>query len=664
MTPLRTPRRDAPAALAALAAAALVLVAPALAAQQPAADTTRLEPVVVTATRTPVARSAVPVSVTVITGEQLRAQGIVRLTDALRQVPGAAVAQSGAFGATTTLFLRGGERDYVKVLVDGVPVNDAGGDFDFASVTTDNVDRIEVLRGPGSVVYGSDAVSGVIQIFTRRGAGRARATIDARAGSYGTREASADVAAARGAVSYSAGAASRRTDGILAFNNDYRNDALGGQLRFALGAADVQLSTRYNASEYHFPTDFAGAVTDSNQFTRERRLSSGVDAGYRFGRALSTRLLLTDNRSSRLSDNAPDSPGDSAGFYSRDDADRYRRGADARLDARLRPGALVTVGAAYEAEGEASRGTSAFGAAPLPATSFHERRVNRAAYAQTVLEAHDRATLALGGRYDDNGSFGIFRTGRAALSIALTGRLRVRAAAGNAFKEPAFAEVFSTAFATGNPALRPERSRSVEAGLEATVAGAVTLGATWFSQRFDDLVQFVPSDPASSALLPNYFNLASAKAAGVDVELRTRPLAGVSAAAQFGYVATRVLDAGTGASGTFVAGDALLRRPTRTASATLTYARAHGSSLATTVSHVGSRSDRDFSAFPARAVTLSAYTTLDLAAALALPLPRSGPSLALTVRAENALGRRYQSVYGYDAPRAVVLLGARLTVPE
>src|SRR5881628_2604501 len=140
-------------------------------------DTITLKPVVVTATRVPAPRDAVPAAVTVLTGDALRARGIRTVADALRLVPGAAVMQTGSFGGQTSLFLRGGESDYVKVLVDGVPQNTPGGAYDFANLTTDNVERIEVVRGPASVLYGSDAMTGVVQIFTRDGRGPARGTV-------------------------------------------------------------------------------------------------------------------------------------------------------------------------------------------------------------------------------------------------------------------------------------------------------------------------------------------------------------------------------------------------------------------------------------------------------------------------------------------------------
>ena len=149
--------------------AALFLLLPAGLAAQETADTASLPEIVVTATRYPVRPDSVAATVTVLRGDDLRAQGIRFVTDALRQVPGAHLVQSGPYGAATSLFVRGGESDYVKVLVDGVPVNQPGGFYDFGSLTTDNVERIEILRGPGSVLYGSDAIAGVVQIVTRQG---------------------------------------------------------------------------------------------------------------------------------------------------------------------------------------------------------------------------------------------------------------------------------------------------------------------------------------------------------------------------------------------------------------------------------------------------------------------------------------------------------------
>lgn len=171
--------------LTAAALASLALAAPA-AAQRPdtLTDTARIAPVVVTATSTPIALDRVPASVTVLDGAALRAEGITHVADALRQVPGMAVVQSGSFGAPTSLFTRGAQSNYTKVLIDGVPVNDPGGALDLGLLTLDDVERIEIVRGPTSVLYGSDAVAGVVQIFTRHGGARPRGSLDGRGGTY------------------------------------------------------------------------------------------------------------------------------------------------------------------------------------------------------------------------------------------------------------------------------------------------------------------------------------------------------------------------------------------------------------------------------------------------------------------------------------------------
>ena len=161
-------------ALATIAVLAAALAPTSARAQQTGSDTaTTLAPVVVTATRLPVAQAAPTVSATVITGAELRERQITTLQDALALVPGTFAPRSGSFGGQTSLFVRGGQSDYVQVLVDGAPVNDPGGFIDLGNMSTDNVERIEVVRGPASVLYGANAVTGVVQIFTRDGQGPA-----------------------------------------------------------------------------------------------------------------------------------------------------------------------------------------------------------------------------------------------------------------------------------------------------------------------------------------------------------------------------------------------------------------------------------------------------------------------------------------------------------
>jgi vitamin B12 transporter len=172
---------------------ATLLAAP-LAAQSPQP----LGDLQVTATRvaTEIARTAA--AVTVLQGDDLRAQGITTLLEALRLVPGAAWVQSGSYGAVASLFLRGGENDFVKVLLDGVPLNLPGGQLNAANIALDDVERIEVVRGPVSVQHGADAMSGVIQVFTRRGQGRVAGDLAAGAGTWGNADLRGSVRGAAG----------------------------------------------------------------------------------------------------------------------------------------------------------------------------------------------------------------------------------------------------------------------------------------------------------------------------------------------------------------------------------------------------------------------------------------------------------------------------------
>ncbi|MGE5144624.1 MAG: TonB-dependent receptor, partial [Acidobacteriota bacterium] len=225
-----------------------------------------------TATRLPTSLTSLPVSLSVLNGADLSHAGITSVADAVRSIPGTAVVQSGSFGAQTSIFIRGGESDYTKVLLNGVPLNQPGGAFDFAGLTTDNLERVEVLRGPASVLYGSDAVAGVVQLFTRdrRFPGMPAVTIGTRGGTYGTLESYASAAGGSARRGWSVGGSWGTTDGTLPFNNQSRTGAADARVHAAPDArTDVSLSVRWDDHLFHFPTDGAGRDTgmfaDSNQ---------------------------------------------------------------------------------------------------------------------------------------------------------------------------------------------------------------------------------------------------------------------------------------------------------------------------------------------------------------------------------------------------------------
>lgn len=644
--------------LVALASSAVLFTAPVLAQQ--GSDTTVLRPVVVSATRVPIARDAAPASVTVLQGDVLHARGIATVIEALATVPGLAVVQSGSFGATTSLFARGGESDYMKVLVDGVPVNTPGGAFDFANLTTDNLDRIEIVRGPASVVYGSDAVVGVVQLFTKRGAGPARGFADVRGGSFGTLETSAGIDGGARAVGYSLGGSLRQTDGIYAFNNDFSNATLSGRLSLAPSWANLDVTGRRTDATYHFPTDGSGRVVDSNSVRREHRSVLGLDAVRHVSQHFDLRVMSAAMRLDGSSDNQPDSPGDSAGFYGRDNARTERRSADVRADYRPASSTTISVGASAERQQVRRTSESRFGSFPPSSEASAAHRTTNAAYAQLVGAASSRFTYTMSGRVDDDGKYGTFVTGRASVASEVAQNTTLRAAVGNAFKAPAFEETFTSTFTIGNPDLDPEHTTSWEVAAEYRLGGRVAMSATYFDQRFRDLIQYVDGD-ASTGFRGTNENLAEATARGVELEARAPSIGAFDLGANVTLLRTRVTDAGNGAFGTFVNGDRLLRRPARTASFDAGYRIARTSRIGATLRIVGDRDDRDFSNDVR--VKLASYSLVDLSGELALaPVARSLALITITARIENAFDRDYQSAFGYDAPGRRVLVGARATL--
>lgn len=638
----------------------LAATATALSAQE-RGDTARLPEIVVTATRYPVSPDSLGVSVTVLRGDDLRAQGLRSVGDALRQVPGAQVVQGGGFGAQTALFLRGGESDYVKVLVDGVPVNQPGGAYDFANLTTDNVERIEIVRGPGSVLYGSDAIAGVIQIVTRDGNGAPTAGAATEGGSYGSFRWEAGTSGGGDALGWSAAASRRTTDGIYDFNSGYRNTVVSGRLRARPDERTrVSLSGRFADGAFHYPTDFTGAPTDRNQFSTERTTTLALDLTRPITGTVDGQLLVGRHAANDEFVNGPDSPADPSGFSdSRTDTRRWT--VETRALLRLPAGVRGLAGVSLDDERQEDLARPAPDQ-PLAPGEPPRDRTNWGFYLQGAATPHRTVQLTLGGRLDQNERFGSFWTYRASGLAVVTRSTRLRASVGTGFKEPSFFDNFATGFAAGNPDLRPERSFSVEGGVTQELQG---LGArvfvTGFAQRFRDLIQFsfVPPSPGA----PNFFNVAAADASGVEIGVLVRPLSDLELEGSYTRLHTEVTDAGfdSGEDATFVDGRRLLRRPDDLGTLSTRYNPAGRIRAAVVLTLVGGRDDLRFASFPepTRRVTLPSYATLDLSGGFTLLEPRGWtPGLDLTARVENLFDERYEQAANYRSPGRTILVGA------
>ena len=619
-----------------------------------------LDGLVVTASPTPRAIEGVANHVSILSGEDLRTSGINHVGEALRNVAGLHVIRNGSIGSVTSLFLRGGESDYTLVLVDGMQVNQPGGGFDFASLTTDNVERIEIVRGPGSALYGSDAMAGVVHIITRAGTGSPQVT--ARLGTASYSEArneavdglrwSTDLIGGGARFGYSASLSHEETDGILSFNNRHKSTVLSGNVRLLPdNVTRMGITVRVTDREYQFPTDGTGAVVDRNAF------SYGDESviHFRTTRALTDALELEGlfgvSGTDGGTDDVQDSPADTLGWYAFTSLDHVQR-TKGELRANLALGlGVLTAGGEIEEESQRSFTESMSEFGPSDGQSRSERS-NYAAYVHFSSD-YAGAAFSTGARLEDNERFGAAATWQAGLSArAPWGEsATAHALVGSAIKEPTFFESFATGFARGNPNLKPERAMSWEFGVDQGLFGDVaTLRATYFDQRFEDLIQYTFARP--NPMDPNYFNVGAATSRGMEVGADIE-IGLAQAGVAWTWLDTEVIDSGfeSGLGGSFIEGEALLRRPSNTVTVSASAPVAASGRIHVRSLVVGSRSDRDFSTVPEVRIKLPAYHLLSFGGEWALTtLAAKGPGVSVFVQVENFLDQYYEEVLGFRAP--------------
>ena len=536
-------------------------------------------------------------------------------------------------------------------------MNQSGGAFDVATLTTDNVERIEVVRGPSSVVWGSDAVTGVINIITRSGRGGSKMSASARAGTFGTLDADAQLARSSASTTYSVGIGRHGSNGIYDFNNQYGETVLSGRADAAIDEkTDASFTVRYVDYTAHYPTDGTGAPVDSNSYNTASQLALGARVRRLINSTVSIQGALTSSAHDGGTDDAA-GQGSTSSFETLDHI--TRRGAEARAIAKLNGGSVLTVGG--QLEEQAQRSHQQFGGAFSSASVFTVARHDHAAFAELVSTT-SRMTATAGARIDGNEQFGTFGTFRVAARYALIGNTTVRGSVGTAFREPSLSENFASGFVTGNPKLRPEHTRSWEAGIGSGLHGDVLhLQMTYFDQRFVDLIDYNGSVPFGQ---PNYENVAKASARGAEVEIHHAPVHGFFGDLSFTRLETKVVERGfsTASTATLVNGNRLLRRPDLTGSARIGFTGIQNLTTDVVLTYVGERDDRQFSnsAPYVAAVTLPAHTLIDLSGEYAVPRSTSGARTALTLRVANLADTKYQSVAGYKSPGRMILGGVRI----
>ena len=578
------------------------------------------EEIVVTASALPEAVEATPAAVTVITRQEIDERAARDVADVLREVPGLHVSRTGSPGRATSLFTRGSNSTHTLVLWNGIEItNPYFAGYDWGRFSTAGVEQVEVVRGPYSALYGSDAMAGVVNVLTlsRRSGFR----VQAEAGGQGLRNGSVSGTYAGSAANVSASLESRADDGFAA-NDDFSQTSANVAVRWnATPTFSAGLAARHTSYDLGIPRNLNAAGTaivpslQRRQEGSERQLSIPIEQ--KLGR-FSWDFTLAESRR----DDAFEDPEDPFGLVRTATESTTRR---ARLTTRTEtPLGTIVGGGEYEhaeVDDVTNFGANFTGGQRKERSLFVEDRLTR------ELSRGSRLEVSAGVRWDDYETFGSELSPRLAVAW-IAGSNKFRAAFGEAFRAPAVGELYFP-FA-GNPELGAERSRSFEIGYD----HASGLSATLFQGHYEDLIVF---DSATFV----FENIGAASARGLELALQRSLTRDLRASLSYTYTDTE--EEGSG--------QPLLRRPRHSGSLFLGWRRGIVDTNLV-VQHTGSRADV-VPVSPFSRTNAESHTIVDIN--VQADLGRFTPYL----RIENLMDVEYDEVLGYESPDRRAVIGIR-----
>lgn len=642
------------------------------------------ESLVVSASQVEIPLSHASSSVTVISGAELQARQVATVTEALRQVPGLTIAQSGGPGSLTTIFPRGGESDYTLVFIDGIQLNGFGGGFDLAHLSPTNIDRIEIVRGPQSALYGSNAIGAVVRVVTRSG-GPVRGDASFEAGTFGTNRTAASSSGTAGPWFWGGGADRLASDGwngrTTSAGDRVENDAYerteaggNGGWRSASGAT-VRAEVRFEHDDRGFPGPFGS--NPAGNYTGVDTISRGTDDRWGASLGASAPIGARVRTHGQVTWNTSDGEFVAASSFSPTGTSLSDSGSS-RLSGRGQADIAVTAGLDLSAGLELQREevTSTYitdDNGPIPV----KRRV-AGYFGEARWSPSERIFVTGGVRLED-----IERDAVGALNDAFSPRpampadslvsvnprvagsyyirsapgtqTRVRGAAGTGIKPP---DGFDIAF-TDNPSLKPERSRSVETGVDQSfAAGRGLVEATYFWNTFDDLIVAVGRFAGSSRYRTD--NISNARARGLELATTVRHRAGavdLQARVTYTFLDSEILnvDKAGSAPPPFETGQPLLQRPRHQWAMDAT--ASHGRWTAWTR---GGGRGRVLAVEPSFGTFGGLFDAAGYAVWNAGVSARLTRQLELFGRIENLFDRSYEEVYGFPALPRGFMAGLRI----
>jgi vitamin B12 transporter len=601
-------------------------------------------------------------SVTVITHHDIEAQQYTAIPQVFATVPGLNVVQSGGPGGTTSVFLRGANSNHTKVLLDGMDVNDpnaASGAFDFAHLSISDIDRIEVLRGPQSGLYGADAVGGVIDMRTKRGEGPAMVSASVEGGSYGTFNQTGSLSGSSGAFSYFFNAAHLHTGDLpvtplellpagQARNNDsYDNQTYTGSLGVEIARnLDVRVTTRYVASDYHFTSD---AFNTSTFLYAPEPTQSESSTKQWFTRAIAHNTLFDGAFEQTfgigyMDYRRKDADPDPAAGISTYNGDRLKY--DWTGVFKLIQGQTLTLGA--------ERQTDEIINSPLSSVSIpvSAQVTDTAGFAQLQSRFGERFYNVASVRYDSNDRFGDVTTYRVAPAFLIPETdTKLKASYGTGFKAPSLNEMFVNYPAYdlyANPGLKPEESSGYDVGFEQWALGRrVQFGATYFHNDITNLITLGHVPGSSDPFAYWATNVNQAVIDGAETFVAFKPLSDVSVRADYTY--TMAMDA--------LAHTELLRRPKHKVSVQAKWQATERLNLSATVIRAGDTMDylRDSAIYTP--VKWPGYTVVNIAADYDI-----GGGMTVFSRIDNLFDEHYQAPSGWLRPGIGAYAGLKISV--
>ncbi len=615
----------------------------------------KLSEVVVTANKYPTPSYEIANSITVIDSQEIADKNYNNVIDLLNDVPGVSITQQGGPGELSSVYIRGGNADYTMVLIDGVEANmtdDPTDTYDFSNLSTDNIQRIEVLRGPQSTLYGSDALSGVINIITKKGQGKPKLDLYSEGGTYNTYKAGAALNGSYNIFNYSVSISKFHSDGFSAASKKYGNTEKDGSTnyyltsRFGLDLSKVinfNVFYRYNKSNTALDQHggYFGDDPTYLQHINEYAFKTEADV-IPLGQLLHSKISFSIFRNFRgySFDSTLYNPAFSRSFYN---GKRYHF----EFQNNLNISDFYNVVAGFESDRQTANSIYYYNSDNFPYTSILPLSsiTSNGVYLENQVNLQNSMFANVGIRYENNQLFNSKITYRIAPAFLIkqTGT-KLKTTFGTAFKAPSLYDLFDPTY--GNKDLKPEESTGWDAGFEQFILnGNISFAVTYFGNNFKNLFA---SDPNN-----NYktINIDKAVTSGIEAEFGMRILKNLKLDANYTYTNTK-----DERQDPLYHNKPLLRRPKNKFSLDIYYTPIDKLSSNVQMTYVGKRDDLDFLPdYSVVRVNLTSYTLINISLNYSLT-----DYVQIYTRIDNLLNEYYEQVYGYASAQFSIYGGVKL----